>query len=170
LARKSGLYVVTGGRPANAMLLLAAQRVRVRARKDIKLSATPELHARGLAVGVLEVGGVRYTVASMHLGLRGDERRRHVDELLYRLSEFTDPLILAGDVNEEPGEPAWQVLAGRLQDAGGGLTFSAQRPHKRIDAVFVDRRLEVVSCEVPKVDGLEQASDHLPLLAVVRPR
>jgi len=176
LARESGLVVVTGGRPAGAMLLLAALRVRVETSRDLLLSKTPGQHQRGLAVAVVAVPGLRVTVAAMHLGLDAAERRRHVDEVLAELARFDAPVILAGDVNEEPTEPAWRVLADRCQDgfavapAGGGPTFPAGAPSRRIDGIFVDPRLEVLSCAVPDVSGVEGASDHRPILAVLRSR
>jgi len=176
LARESGLVVVTGGRPAGAMLLLAALRVRVETSRDLLLSKTPGQHQRGLAVAVVAVPGLRVTVAAMHLGLDAAERRRHVDEVLAELARFDAPVILAGDVNEEPTEPAWRVLADRCQDgfavapAGGGPTFPAGAPSRRIDGIFVDPRLEVLSCAVPDVAGVEGASDHRPILAVLRSR
>lgn len=176
LARRSGLVVVTGGRPAGAMLLLAHLRVHVLRTADIKLSKRPRLHQRGLAVAEVELRGDRYTVASMHLDLDAAERRRHVDEVFAALSGFAEPLILAGDVNETPGEPAWSALTARLCDAwaaagsGPGDTYSSGRPHKRIDAVFVDPRLEVVSCTVPQPPAARRATDHLPVLAEVRHR
>lgn len=176
LARQSGLLVVTGGRSAGAMLLLSHLRVKVLRAADIKLSKRPRLHQRGLAIAEVELGGERFTVASMHLDLDAGERLRHVGEVFTVLSGFTEPLILAGDVNETPGEPAWAALASRLTDAfavagsGPGDTYSSGNPHKRIDAVFVDPRLEVLSCTVPRVDGVERATDHLPVLAEVRHR
>jgi endonuclease/exonuclease/phosphatase family metal-dependent hydrolase len=175
LARRSGLVVITGGRPAGAMLLLGALRTSVVATRDVRLTKKRGLHQRGLAIAVLDIAGARYTVASMHLDLEVAERRRHVDEVFEVLGEFPDPLVLAGDVNETPDGPAWGALAARLQDAfavageGSGDTYSARRPHKRIDGIFVDPRLQVGWCRVPDVPGREAATDHLPVLAEVRP-
>lgn len=176
LAAASGLVVVTGGRPAGAMLLLARSDLPVLAVDDVRLTKAPRLHQRGLAIAVVEALGTRVTVASMHLDLDAAERRRHAGEVLGRLSLYPDPLVLAGDVNEEPHGPAWSVLTDRLQDAyavapvGGGKTIPAARPDRRIDGVFVDRRLQVVSCGVPELPELARASDHRPLLAVLTER
>lgn len=170
LARESGLVVVTGGRPAGAMLLLAALRVRIRATSDVTLRKRRRLHQRGLAIAEIEVAGVSYTVASMHLSLNDDERLAQADEVFAKLAGHSPPLILAGDVNETPDGPAWARIADRLQDGGGGHTYSSKRPHKRIDAIFVDARLEFLACDVPDAPGIAVASDHRPLLAVVRPR
>src|SRR5205823_12665874 len=64
LARDSGMFVVTGGRTAGAMLLLARVGVDVDASYDVLLQKTPRLHQRGLAVGVVRVNGERFAVAS----------------------------------------------------------------------------------------------------------
>jgi endonuclease/exonuclease/phosphatase family metal-dependent hydrolase len=174
LARMSGLLVVTGGRPAGAMLLLANLRVKVVGTQDVLLSKRPRLHQRGLAIATVEVAGERWTVASMHLDLDAGERRRHVDEVMAVLDAYDDPVVVAGDVNETPGQPAWQALAARWQDAyavapaGEGNTSNAKHPQRRIDGVFVDPRVEVVSCGVPDVPGIAVASDHRPVLAVLR--
>lgn len=175
LARRSNLFVVTGGRPAAAMLLLAAARVRVVGTRNVKLQRTPGLHQRGLAMAVLELGGVRFGVASMHLSLDGVERDRQVTEVLGHLDELeAEHVILAGDVNERPTQERWQRLATVLQDGwataplGGELTSSAAAPVKRIDGVFASSGIEVVACGVPDVPEMERASDHRPVLADLR--
>ena len=174
LARDAGLVIVTGGRPAAAMLLLASLRVRVIETRDVKLSKRSGLHQRGIALATVELAGARLAVASIHLDLDAAERLRHATEILDVLSGCAAPVIVAGDINEEPHAPAWRMLAERYPDGyavapdGGEHTYSARRPHKRIDAVFVDRRLDVVGCGVPDVPGISRASDHRPVLAVVR--
>jgi endonuclease/exonuclease/phosphatase family metal-dependent hydrolase len=174
LASESGLFVVTGGRTAGAMLLLASQRVRVVATKDVLLSKKRGLHQRGIAMARLRIGDSHVVVGSIHLDLEAAERRRHVDEILLRVKEFGGPAVLAGDINEEPTQPAWRALAAARPDAyplaprGGEHTSSATDPVRRIDGVFVDPSIEVVECGVPDVPGVERASDHRPVLAVLR--
>lgn len=175
LARRSGLVIVTGGRPAAAMLLLARPGVPVVAVSNVKLTKAAGLHQRGLAIAVIEALGHRLTVASMHLDLDAAERRRHAAEVLGILEGYPDPLVLAGDVNEQADAPAWQALTDRLQDAyavapvGRGETIPARAPDRRIDGIFVDPRLRVVSCGVPDHPELARASDHRPVLAVLAP-
>jgi endonuclease/exonuclease/phosphatase family metal-dependent hydrolase len=110
-------------------------------------------------------------------------------------------LVIGADVNEDPGGPVWMSLTERLQDAYAvthgegnkdpsekspgsgdeprgperdGLTFSTRNRRRRIDGIFVDRRVEVVECrvvtDVPDAATVRAASDHYPLLAVLRPR
>lgn len=173
LARTSGLLVVTGGRTAAAMLLLARTGVDAEVTHDVLLSKVPRLHQRGLAIGVLRIHGARVCVASMHLDLEAGERRKHVDEVFAHLDRVRAgaPVVLAGDVNEQPGEPAWAAITARLTDACAvaptvdTLTYSAREPHKIIDGIFVDPSITVISCGVPDVPGVQQASDHRPVLA-----
>jgi endonuclease/exonuclease/phosphatase family metal-dependent hydrolase len=174
LASESGLFVVTGGRDAAAMLLLASLRVRVLSTRDVLLSKKRGLHQRGIALAGLQVGDARFVVGSVHLDLDAGERRRHVDEILSRVKEFGGPAVIAGDINEPPTGSAWQALAAAHRDAyavsptGGEHTYSATHPVRRIDGVFVDQRIEVVECGVPDAPGIERASDHRPVLAVLR--
>ncbi len=173
LAAAAGLEVVTGGRPAGANLLLVRPGLTVVARRSVKLPWRPPLHRRGLAMGLFRVDGREVVVAATHLSLDPAERLEQASLALRHLRGARRPAILAGDVNEDPPDPAWRLLATALQDAyatapdGDGLTSTADNPRRRIDGVFVDRRLRVVSCGVPDVPGIKAASDHRPVLAVV---
>ncbi len=78
---------------------------------------------------------------------------------------------------KSPRDPAWQALAEPYPDAyavsptGREHTYSAADPVRRIDGVFVDASIEVVECGVPgvpDVHDIERASDHRPVLAVLR--
>ena len=173
IARKAGLVVATANRPAGLMLMTSL-RAQVISTHFALLSKRPKLHQRAVCSAVLDIGGVHWRVASVHLSLSSDERQAHLPEL-WSSVEGDGPLVVAGDINEEPGGPVWTELGERLVDAwdltktGNGLTYSAASPRKRIDAVFVDRNVEVVECRaVDDVPGVERASDHLPVLAVLR--
>ena len=173
LAAASGLVMVTGGRPAAAVMVLAKPGLPLVTRRDVKLPWHPPRHRRGLAIAVFRAGGAEVSVASTHLSLDPGERRAQAALALRHATRDACPAILAGDVNETPGDPAWRLLAAALPDAyatapdGDGLTSTAEHPRRRIDGVFVDRRLRVVSCGVPDVPGIKAASDHRPVLAVV---
>nr|WP_083733483.1 endonuclease/exonuclease/phosphatase family protein [Actinomadura sp. CNU-125] len=155
------------------------------AREFHLLGPEPDLHRRGLAVAVLEIGGARFVAASTHLDLAAEPRRRHVREILDLLDRARErygaPVVLAGDVNEEPGGPAWSLLAGRLRDghavapAGEAATFSARNPRRRIDGVFADPDVDVVGCGVPGDEiaptaDYAAATDHRPVMAELRLR
>ena len=170
LAADAGLEVVTGGRSAAACALLARPGLPVTRRRDVKLSPTRGVHQRGLAMAVFDIGGRPVAVVSMHLGLRPEERQRHLPEVLAAARSLGAPVVLAGDVNETPDRPVWLRLATEFADAAAvagdpAPTYSATRPVKRIDAVFVDRAITVLACRVLGGPEVERASDHRPVLA-----
>jgi endonuclease/exonuclease/phosphatase family metal-dependent hydrolase len=173
LADASGLAFVTGGRPAGAVMLMARRDLRVVWARDAKLPWHPPRHRRGAAVAAFDVGGTEVVVASTHLSLHDDERLQQAGDLLALLRSWDAPAVLAGDVNEDPDGPAFGLLADAMADAyatapdGDGRTSTAAHPRRRIDAVFADRRLRVVSCGAVRVAGAAEASDHLPVLAVL---
>lgn len=176
IARKAGLVVATADRPAGLMILVS-MRVQVVSTSFRLLSKSASLHQRAVCSARLRVGGVDLDAASVHLSLDAGERRRHLPELWAALPADRASLVVAVDVNEEPHGPVWQELSSSLQDAwttqgsGTGHTYSAASPHKRIDGVFVGSGFEVVECRsVDDVPGVDVASDHLPVLAVLRRR
>jgi endonuclease/exonuclease/phosphatase family metal-dependent hydrolase len=136
---------------------------------------------RGYASGVVGVaGGPSVTVASVHLSLVPEERVRHARLLCDRLRAWGPaPYIIAGDLNEPPGGPAWVAFGSSLGDAAGSTemgepTFPARSPRQRIDAVLVSEGLVVESIRLPgAADGVDpidlvHASDHLPVVADLR--
>ncbi|MFD0686902.1 endonuclease/exonuclease/phosphatase family protein [Actinomadura fibrosa] len=186
LARDCGMDVAAGRR-ACGLGVLAAPGVRRAAREFHLLTPVPGLHRRGLAIAVLEIGegdGRRRVIAaSTHLDLAPEPRLRHTREVLGLLDRARDrygaPVVLTGDINEEPDGPSWELLASRFQDchavapAGEERTFSARDPRRRIDGVFADRAVEVVGCGVPgegtaPTADYVLATDHRPVMADLR--
>lgn len=176
LAQRSGLVIVTGGRSAAANLLLAAPSpaVVVEATRDVLFSSDRGLHQRGTAMAVLRVaGGAPIAVAGTHLDLVEAPRLRHVGELSAALAAFAADgvaTVVAGDMNDVPDSATWRLLARERTDvvpAGGvhaSFTYSARDPQRRIDGVFADPALSVVSADVISGDDVAVASDHRPLL------
>jgi endonuclease/exonuclease/phosphatase family metal-dependent hydrolase len=173
LARRVGLVVVTGDRPAGANLLLSSLAVDVDATRDLAFSVDRGLHRRGAALAVLRWRGQRFVVAGIHLDLVAEPRLRHVGELKSAVSALAGPdlpVIVLGDVNDLPGSSPWQALTEFGDDAwaragvGDGNTYSARTPVRRIDAVFADRRLSVRSATVLDSEDVRVGSDHRPLL------
>lgn len=176
LARRSGMVVVTGGRPAGANLILSTLAVSVDATADVAFSKDPRLHQRGTAIARLRLGGARFAVAGIHLDLVPGARLRHVEELHAALDQHVPAdvaTVVMGDVNDVPGSPVWQALTRRGVDAqlsaglGTGFTFSAVNPHRRIDAMFVDPRITVRSAQAVHGGDVTSASDHCPVLVEV---
>jgi endonuclease/exonuclease/phosphatase family metal-dependent hydrolase len=183
LARKTSLGLAVRSRPAG-LELYAGPRTALLHRQHRLLSPVPGMHRRGLVLGLLEVGGARLMAASVHLDLADRPRLQHAEEIVTELERarerFQAPVVLAGDINEEPGGATWDFLAKRFQDgfttapAGQGATYSAAVPLTRIDGVFADQGIEIVSCGVPDEPELladyPNATDHRPLLAELRVR
>jgi endonuclease/exonuclease/phosphatase family metal-dependent hydrolase len=177
-ARRCDLEVAAGGRAAG-LAVLAGARARVLHREYHLLTRVPKLHRRALAIVVTELEGARLIVASTHLDLAPAARRVHAAEVIGLLGRARErygaPVVLAGDMNEAPGGPAWELLCRTFRDAyviapsGAGETFTAARPRHRIDAVFADPRIDVIGCGVPAGPYLGrhyvQATDHRPVVA-----
>ncbi|GAA4500202.1 endonuclease/exonuclease/phosphatase family protein [Actinoallomurus oryzae] len=183
LARRTSLGLAVRSRPAG-LELYAGPRTALLHRRHRLLTPVPGLHRRGLVFGLFEVGGARFVAASVHLDLADGPRLRHAEEIVTELARirerFGAPVVLAGDVNEEPGGAAWEHLASRFQDGfatapwGEGATYSSREPRTRIDGVFADPEVEVLSCGVPDEPELladyPMATDHRPVVAELRVR
>jgi len=182
LARKAGLVVASAHRPAG-LTVLVSLRVKVLDTSFALLPKTPKLHQRAVCAVLLELGGMRWAVASVHLSLSDEERWQHMEPLWDAVRRWDAPLVVAGDINEKPDGRVWKSLATELQDAfvvapdGPGDTYSAKKqPYKRIDGVFADPSVTVVGCHAVHGGGAEDlpvetvvaASDHTPVLAVLR--
>ncbi|MGC9667274.1 endonuclease/exonuclease/phosphatase family protein [Planosporangium sp. 12N6] len=174
LAARFGLVVAGGGLPALGNLVLTSLRVRVHGERCVRYPLTPGRHLRGAVVVDCSVGGTRFAVAGSHLAT--DERERPVQaELLRRvIARVGAPLLLGIDVNETPDGGAWRTLTGsRLVDAAAATgqadraTFPVGAPDRRIDAVLVDARCEIVDYRVFDPPPARLASDHFPLLVDV---
>jgi endonuclease/exonuclease/phosphatase family metal-dependent hydrolase len=166
------MLYVTGGRTTGGVALLAHLRVDVLEARDGLLSKHSRLHQRGVAAAVVSRSGARLLVASVHLGLGAHERAGHAEEILDLLGAVKGPYAaLAGDLNEPPGSPAWQTFEqGGFRDLqpGSGATFPAVGPRKRIDAVLASGDVTVQDYRVLAGPLVERASDHRPVLAVLR--
>jgi endonuclease/exonuclease/phosphatase family metal-dependent hydrolase len=173
VAAATGLTVAAGHRRAGAVAVLVARHVTVLEAGELRLPWRFGRHRRGVATALLDVGGQRLSVASVHMSLFESERMKHLPAIVSAAERHGVPVIIAGDLNEQDDGDVWRQLASRYQDAyavapdGLGDTFSARQPRRRIDAVFVDRSLPVLGCGVPDLPRYAEASDHRPLLARV---
>lgn len=163
LAGRCRLRPVAGGAGAAGNLLLVSPRVLVVRAAAVRLPRRPRLHRRGYVLAELEVEGQRCQVLGTHLDLDPGARVQSARAVRATVAEDL-PLVLAADVNEEPGGPAWQALAAGLVDcaAGCGPTFPLRAPRRRIDALLVHPRLQVLDVRVPRPAPV---TDHLPIVA-----
>lgn len=147
LARRSGLVVVTGGRPAAGNLIMSTLGVQVLASGTYRLSRDPGRHQRGVAVALLAIAGIPFVVAGTHLDLAEPARVRHVGELHTALTAFLrahadegvglhlsnqagdhvgdqnagPASVIAADVNDQPGSDPWSALATERSDVFGAV-------------------------------------------------
>lgn len=171
LARRVGMIVAEGGLPSLGNLIFTSLRVRPYHTWSVKYPLTPGRHMRGAAfancaVADGEGGEVGFTVVGSHLSTDDAERPAQATRLKEAMVAAPDPVLLAVDINEGPGGPAWQLLADGLTDAAGAderPTFSVASPRRRIDAIMLDPRLKVISYEVVDTPASRRASDHFPI-------
>jgi endonuclease/exonuclease/phosphatase family metal-dependent hydrolase len=182
LARVCGLVVLSGGPSASGPLLLGRHRAQPLSVHDRLLPKRAGLHRRGFATTVVRFGrAAPFSVTSCHLSLNADERYTQFEALVRQLDRVGPPLgVVGGDFNEHPDGPGWKLLAGQWQDSwatapwGSEFTSVPKNPYQRIDAVFATPGVEVLACGVPdglagvRAADLTAATDHLPLLAVLR--
>lgn len=139
--------------------------MRVVTADPLRLPRRPGLHRRGAVTATLEVDGARLRVVGTHLDLEPAARA----DSAARLRSLGAYDLLAGDLNEEPGGPAWHLLGKGMVDAaaGCGPTFPLRAPRRRIDAVLVAPSYEVLAVDVPRPGPV---TDHLPVVVDLRPR
>jgi endonuclease/exonuclease/phosphatase family metal-dependent hydrolase len=141
-------------------------RVRVHETWHLRYPLTPGRHLRGAAFARGSVRGATFTVSGSHLATDPVERPAQAARWKQELSGIEGPVIAAGDLNEGPGGGAWRTVAdGLVTSDGGGLTFPATLPTRRLDGVFVTPDISVVRYEAVETDQARRASDHLPVLA-----
>ncbi|CAL9420478.1 endonuclease/exonuclease/phosphatase family protein [Streptomyces sp. enrichment culture] len=181
LARAADLLILSGGAPAAGPALLCSLRTTVEHTEDVLLPLTPGHHRRGLSTAVVRYGAARLGVISCHLSLDKAERHEQCGMLLDRLAALDAPHAIAGgDINDRPNGTGFQRLAAQLQDChavapwGSPYSWIRDEPHRRIDAIFATKGVEVLGCGVPvdlpgvTADDLRAATDHLPVLAALR--
>lgn len=112
--------------------------------------------------------GRTVTVASTHLEVRSDvlrvEQAKFVTECLKR---HPNPVILAGDMNAEPGTPEIDYLQKEWKDCTNAeRTFSTYKLECKIDYILVHPAKEFEVLGYERLDRIV-LSDHYPILSTV---
>ncbi|WFE21147.1 endonuclease/exonuclease/phosphatase family protein [Solwaraspora sp. WMMD937] len=180
LANAFDMVVGSGGPPPLGNLVLTTLRVRVEGSWSVRFPLTPGRHLRGAVFARCAVGPARFVVVGSHLSTDPTERPAQARLLRQACADVDGPVILGLDVNDRPAEPddpsgdtgaAWRLAAAGFTDAaaaagaGRAGTFPGRDPRRRIDAIFVDPRIEVAGCQVVDTPAARRASDHLPVVA-----
>lgn len=130
-----------------------------------------EAERRGLLRVEVIIKGRKINFVNTHLDYQfADARLFETEQLMKALGAVEETLIVAGDFNDEPTGTSYKLMLSQFNDAwsdamsgaGGGLTYPADKPVKRIDYVFVGKR-SGVSVKAAAVRST-LASDHLPLV------
>jgi len=107
-----------------------------------------------------------YVVCCTHFSLTGEDRLASVDLINEATKAYAKPVLLAGDLNAEPGtavtkklEEHWTMLSNPME-----MTFSANNPNRCIDYILLrkDANYRIASLE-SQVEAEPVASDHRPL-------
>lgn len=171
LARRMDLLVAAGGLPSLGNLVLTNLRVRPVTSWYLRYPLTPGRHLRGAVFVRCVVGRTPFVVAGSHLSTDAAERPEQAVLLKKAMADVDVPLILGADLNENAGGGGWRTLADGLVDAAVPAcrqelaTFPCRAPRDRIDAIFVDPRIEVLDYQVVDTPLARAASDHFPVLA-----
>ncbi|MFV0463231.1 MAG: endonuclease/exonuclease/phosphatase family protein [Nostocoides sp.] len=108
------------------------------------------------------------SVVSVHLSLRAPERLAHLHTIVESLGDLRR-VVLAGDLNEEPGGPVWNTLAeaGLRPVSADEPTFTARNPRWRLDGIFAGADIGAEPVEVVALGqrDLIAATDHRPIWA-----
>jgi endonuclease/exonuclease/phosphatase family metal-dependent hydrolase len=105
----------------------------------LRFSPSSFLYPRGALVAQIDEG---ISVVSVHLGLGGSDRGRHIQQLVGLVGGSSKRFVIGGDLNALPGDPGPRTLAARATDCwqavgqGKGYTFPSHAPTARIDYLF----------------------------------
>jgi endonuclease/exonuclease/phosphatase family metal-dependent hydrolase len=131
-----------------------------------------------------------FGIINVHLSPHdaGDRRRREAHLVVERARRAAHLPLIAGDLNDLPGGPGYSVVTGSgwsdawaidtLKDVDGPTNWTAgdrfgRAPTQRLDYVFAPVGWTVDSATVladaERFDWFAERSDHLPLLATLRP-
>jgi endonuclease/exonuclease/phosphatase family metal-dependent hydrolase len=163
-ARASGLYWAGGRRGTGGTAILTNLRVHTHRTLTSRLPVRFPDRTRGYAAHLVSLpGSVPLWVASVHLGLRADERERHLVQVLGSLPA---PAVVAGDLNEGPTGRAWGRLAASYRKVSRDHpTFPAAHPTTVLDVIFATPDVTVAPPDGvvhPLHEDLVAASDHRP--------
>ncbi|QOK24076.1 endonuclease/exonuclease/phosphatase family protein [Janibacter indicus] len=166
-ARRCGLVWSGRDQRAGQTSVLTHLRTNVVSVTHHRLPYRTRRDRRGFAVTrVAPFGRTAVSVASVHLGLDGDERLEHAREIMAHLAAQPGPALLAGDLNEQDDGAAWQLFGGAMRPVSPlEPTFPSGRPEHVLDVVFATPDVRVLPHrDVPWVaEDLTAGTDHRPV-------
>jgi endonuclease/exonuclease/phosphatase family metal-dependent hydrolase len=149
---------IRGGEYGNALLVRGA----IGAVEVVELPRPSGREARAALIADVTVADTRVTTVSTHLSVPAADSEPQLEALRQALDKRPGPHLVLGDLNLPP-EALGSFEAAGYTVAGGGPTWPAKAPRRRIDHVVV-RGLLVVGVDIPETP----CSDHRPLVATLR--
>lgn len=136
--------------------------------RNVDLSVPRREPRRAIDAEIQAPGGPMRVIAT-HLGLAGRERRYQIGLLCGLIDAHPElDTLMLGDINDwRRGGIAERRLAPLLGPGTRHRTFPAALPLFPLDRIWFRPRHRVVRAEVVRAAGL--ASDHLPIVAEIRP-
>ena len=131
-----------------------------------------EAERRGMIRIEVKIDAKPVNFVTTHLDYQyQDGRLFEAEQMLQFLSTVKGPLVVVGDLNDEPTGSAYKLMLNQFADAWlsghqtGGFSYPADKPIKRIDYVFIRKsdRLKIKKAWV--VETL--ASDHVPVITEI---
>ena len=128
------------------------------------LSTSSQFEGRSVFRASIPLGTDTLVVLGTHLGLDSLERAEQVYNILALVNNESN-VILGGDLNLEPSDGRYAILAGELNDliSSPTNTFPANAPSRRIDYLFGSPDILVKDVLAPTSALEAMASDHLPV-------
>ncbi len=130
----------------------------------------PTLEPRGAARAEIECDGKRVRVIGTHLDLSGLRRRDQIRAILSDIEACTPPCptVLMGDFNQWGNRTgAMREFAPRWHVLETGRSFPSRQPIARLDRIVTSGEWGCVDQGVHHSVTAAQASDHLPVFAVL---
>ena len=127
------------------------------------------LERRSALAAEFKLGKRLLTVVATHLALRDRTRQRQVRTILSH-PQLQGPVVLMGDLNAWRRSKATQALDAALGAHGNRrwpASFPSARPILALDRIY-SRGAQVETLEVHRSTAARRASDHLPVIAVLK--
>lgn len=120
--------------------------------------------AHGVKRLIIELQMENLRVFLVHLSLGYGARKQQLDFLSYLVSNSDRPVLVAGDFNTFFGPREYRdflAKTGMVSANPNNLpTHPSKRPHRQLDFIFHDKRIQPKNLEIPRVTY----SDHLPII------
>jgi endonuclease/exonuclease/phosphatase family metal-dependent hydrolase len=131
--------------------------------------STQRREPRSALAATVDVNGERIHVLATHLGLRVNERRFQVRQILDDLASVGQALsIVMGDFNDWlPGRSVVHVLDERFGRPSTPASFPVFWPLRSLDRIWVNPISALDRVFVHKSPAARRASDHYPVVAEI---